>query len=172
MSKFVIPIVSVVNYVPKYSQTISVVQYRLVESIESDFIESCIIQFIPKYRNQLNMIYKLIGLIEQPDEPKINLNDLIQWDLSHVLNLQEPLSYIRFKGLGLFAFEITSIINWVEAIYSGVHLLRLDMRLKVSQSIEANVLQTLADLSATNYISDNESTDSLSESELIDYLII
>jgi hypothetical protein len=172
MNKSVIPIVSVVNYVPKYSQTISIVQYRLAQLIENDFIESCIIKLVPKYRNQLNMIYKLIGLIEQPDVPQINLDDLIQWDLNHILNLREPLSYIRFKGLGLFAFEITSIINWVEAIYSGIHLLRLEMRLKVSQSTEANVLQTLADLSATNYISDNESLDSLSETESIDYLII
>lgn len=172
MATSVIPIISVTNYVPKYSQTISVVQYRLAQLIENDFIESCINKFAPKYRNQLNMIYKLIDLVEQPDVPQINLDDLVQWDLSHVLNLREPLSYIRFKGLGLFAFEITSITNWVEAIYSGVHLLRSEMRLKVARSTEANALQTLADLSEVNYISDNESLDSLSESESIDYLII
>lgn len=172
MSNSVISIVSVVNYVPKYSQTISVIQYRLVESIEANFIESCIIKFAPKYQKQLNMIYKLIDLVDRPNVPNINLDDLTKWNLNHVLNLREPLSYIRFKGLGLFALEITSIINWVEAIYAGLHLLRSEMRLKIAQSTESNALQTLADLSVTNYISDNDSLDSLSESESIDYLII
>jgi hypothetical protein len=149
-------------------------QYRLLESTEGDFIESCITKFVPKYCNQLEqfrdrdvspseMIHKLISLVERPDEISITHTDFIQWGLTNAISINnDPISYIHFKYLAIDIISIAAMIDWVEAIYAGLHLLRSEMKLKVAQMDRNNALQTLAD--SNIYQSDNESTFDLDES--------
>lgn len=186
MSDRVLPITSIANYVPKYCQSITVEQYRLIESIEANFIESCVIKFASKYQKHMDMFHKLIGLVEQPDDQKIILSELIKWKLDHIKTFYRPQSYADLQMCCIINHDLNQIISWVNAIYLGLYLLRSEMRLlrteicllntqirlKEVRLSETNALKALANLSEINYVSDNDSDDNLSESETIDYLII
>jgi hypothetical protein len=164
MAMHMIPIARVITHVSAYAQTISAVQYRLLESVEADFIESCITKFVPRYANQLNMIHKLISLVDRPDTISITRTDFSQWGLDNAISIDnDPISYIHFKYLGTDTISIAVMVDWVEAIYAGLHLLRSEMKLKVAQMDRNSALQALAD-SIIVHLDDDESDTGLVES--------
>lgn len=185
------PIIRINKFVEDY---IPIDKYAASTIIEHNFIDACIQELNLSMYNS-DMIYKLINLMDVPNNFIISTMDLRTWNIidcdnSTLIDTYKGIENIDWmyrsgpessNGMYITLYYFNKIITIqgdnnliasICAIYVGIKLLKNKLMLQVAQNTTFSALDAFANLHLTNYKSLSESSSDNDQTDNQEYFII
>lgn len=162
----------ITQFVDEYISMIPIIKFQSMESIKQQFINAAIDKF--NLANYKNLISKMIPAMEIPDYAVIEHCELFNFNICENQTNSEWIKYFDMisNGSEISANSLKKILiytnhneelSWIEAIYSGIHLVDAMIQLKVLKLDKDEALDAFARLNSIDNDSDNSSEDSFVE---------
>lgn len=150
-----IPIVQVLAFVRTFISGIPAIKFRTLKSLDSQFVEACVIKFIPEHTPRIGMINYLIAIVDR--EQSSMINDIRMDDLNEIES-DHPDIVDSDNVQAIIASKHKNLVPWIDAIYAGIWLMHTEIQLVVAQMDRDHALHAFAniDIDDESETSDNE----------------